>query len=407
MTSAAETSLGKRPKQTEYYSRISWVLNLFENANPPEPERQYVRDKLTTFYLALGGNNDTTPKHVLDQGRKILDEVVVESQSQTPGNLFLASTFAVQGEGIMAAIALDYEKNSLSRGIKAMARLVRLRDQDFKIAVAQGKNFLVDAPLLLIAQEIIERGRKKEAPVEVSRREPPVSLHQRAGKGKRETTHIDSQIGARIKNLRTALGLSQAAVLGKESQVAISTLERGVRKLTPEMAGKIASKFGITAEDLLNGGPNVDSILGRVLWVRPALKRIVERPASTSVSSSSPVVVFERPNRILVPAASVVKLTRAVTDEPRLPSTGDLKKIDYKVNEAVGVMKKKRKAELILSKQGDRTVILLQTGKIVERYNDGTRERNLNIAEVVVLFGGIKGLSSVIQLKMHDLDRGH
>lgn len=144
--------------------RLAKALWLFESGNPPEPVRQYARDKLTAFYLTLGGSPETTPKKITRRAHGILNEVVEATKGTDPSieqRFVIAAQFALKHDPKMADIALDNAKGRLVRGIRAMSLLIDLNENDFKFASIGGSHGLEGA-LLTLANEILDRDKAGE-----------------------------------------------------------------------------------------------------------------------------------------------------------------------------------------------------------------------------------------------------
>lgn len=154
--------LAEQRDRTPLEPRVEKALWLFENAGAPEPIRQYTRDKLTAFYLTLGGDPKiVTPKKLTKGALGILNEVVEAAEgnkSDIEPRFIMAAQYALKPEPGMASIALDSTKGELVRGIKAMAMLCSFQEKDFQLKDGKG-SFYLDSALLVIANELIERNK--------------------------------------------------------------------------------------------------------------------------------------------------------------------------------------------------------------------------------------------------------
>lgn len=161
--------IAEHPTRQELHPHAKKAIWLFENGNPQEPIRQYVRNTLTAFCLTLGLDSTVRPKRLMEEAKAILYEAIDIScgNSQADPKFVIAAQYALRGERSMTDIAIDKAEGKFARGIQAMARFVDLRDEEF-IEVPQGSKskYFMDGALLILAHEIIERRKQLMSQVE-------------------------------------------------------------------------------------------------------------------------------------------------------------------------------------------------------------------------------------------------
>src|SRR5258708_2881445 len=116
---------GPQPDQN-FNPHVAGVLKLFESGTPPGSEREYLRDHLAAIYLSLGGDPNTSPKHLFEVAKNMLIEVVDAASGKNPNlppALVLASQYAMDADAISAGAILEDEKHKLVRPIKEKIKL--------------------------------------------------------------------------------------------------------------------------------------------------------------------------------------------------------------------------------------------------------------------------------------------
>lgn len=307
---------------------VERALWLFENAAPPEPIRQYARDKMIAVYLFSGGNSEVRPKKLLMEARKILEEVVFASYGTDPAlspGYILASQSALKGDWEGAESALDGLKGRLYRGIRAMSLLTSISEEYFR---SGGRTFeKLDAALITLANELRERGIKSDdqavsqkgdlidivaapvvesqngsesrsksigqssasVPMEVfkpitrslgvtqvrperpSIREAPQVKRNRIGEEIIELSDDEKlAIGRYLRSLRIQHGLRLEDVLGHGSNAKLSSIERGVHPypITRALLERLALKLGISLTKILSEGKSFKEETGKTVPIK-------------------------------------------------------------------------------------------------------------------------------------------